>query len=238
MKYPRLLLFLSLGFALPAGIHAQDANFEYLGALVANNEFDVLVGKIRTKAAAGQTTAAALAPEIAELDKAVVTYASDKEAAARFAFLKASLYVEVLGDVAQGKKLFLAVKQDYPDTDSGKNAAKYAEAIDRAAQRDALVPELKPLIEAIAAKAAAGSHSEAAFKDDFAKLDAIAGKHAKHPEVVADVMLKKALIHLQVLGQTAQARELLVAATEKFPTTQSGEIAKGILAQLDGAAPQ
>src|SRR6186713_2419262 len=100
MKLRRFLLIPFLALAPCLGLHAQDAKAkaDYLGALVANDTFEDLVNKIRTKAQAGQNTAAALAPEIAELDEAVKTFASDKEAAGRFAFLKASLYIEVLGD--------------------------------------------------------------------------------------------------------------------------------------------
>src|SRR6478736_4500451 len=208
MKLCRFLLVPCLALASCLGLHAQDAKSAYLGALVANDTFEELVNKIRTKAAAGQNTAAALAPEIAELDENIKTFASDKDAASRFAFLKASIYVEVIGDVAQGKKLLAAVNHDYPDTEYGKNAGKYVEAIDKATKRDALVPELKPLLDGILAKAQAGSRTEEAFKEELAKLDSIAAKHTNHPEVVADILVKKAMIYLQIFGQPAKAREL------------------------------
>ena len=62
--------------------------------------------------------------------------------------------------------------------------------------------------------------------DELGKLDALIGKYATKPASAADLSLTKAMIYLQVFGQPAKARELIVAITEKYPDTEAAKNAK------------
>ena len=103
--------------------------------------------------------------------------------------------------------------------------------------RDAAIPELRPLLDQLRAKMTAGSRTEEALADELGKLDALIGKYATKPASAADLSLTKAMIYLQVFGQPAKARELIVAITEKYPDTEAAKNAKDILGQLGEPAP-
>jgi thiol-disulfide isomerase/thioredoxin len=101
-----------------------------------------LVGRIKAKLSAGQRTAAALETELAQFDALLLKYGGQKtDMVASIALMRAGLYIQVFEDLPKGRELLLALKRDFPGTQSANNA-------------DALVKQVDAMIAAKAAKAA------------------------------------------------------------------------------------
>ncbi len=113
MKLRTLLASLVLGLSVLTGAFAQDAASAPSPAAA---DLKTLVGKIRQKLSAGDKTAAALATELAEFDALLAKYPEKNDDTAQIAMMKASLYVQVLGDEETGKKLLAALETDFPGT--------------------------------------------------------------------------------------------------------------------------
>jgi len=96
--------------------------------------FQTLVAKIKAKIAAGQTSEADLKGELREFDQLIAEQNGAKtEAAARMVFMKAMLYLEVMGETDKGRQLIEQLKTGYPDTVIAKSADKILASIDRPA---------------------------------------------------------------------------------------------------------
>lgn len=156
MKLRSLLAGLVLGCLALAAAFAQDAA---PAPSPAQADLQAHVAKITAKLRAGERTAAALAPEIAEFDVLTQKHAADREGAAQIGFMKASLYLQVLDDEEAGKRALETLKADFAGTKAAANAERMLVA---------LSPEGK-------AQAAAEAAAEAA------KLAALVGKPA--PEI-------------------------------------------------------
>jgi hypothetical protein len=88
------------------------------------------------------------------------------------------------------------------------------------------------LVEQVTAKAKAGARDRAAYATELAQLDALRTKYADNREAAANVALAKALLHLQVLGDTTQAKEQFVAITTGYSGTLAAATAQQALAEL------
>lgn len=98
--------------ALPAGVRAEPAQTAPAKAqepamtpaeLAVHNDLSALIEKVQAKLKAGQTTEAALAPELKEFDALRAKYAGDKsETVAWIGIMEARLYLEVLNDEPKG----------------------------------------------------------------------------------------------------------------------------------------
>jgi thiol-disulfide isomerase/thioredoxin len=83
-----------------------------------------LVAQIKGKLQAGANTAADLKTDLAAFDTLLGKYADQKtDEVAQIALMKAMLYIQVLGDMEQGKAMLTALKNDFAGT-------KPAEAVD------------------------------------------------------------------------------------------------------------
>lgn len=232
MKIRLLLSVLCVALVPGAGLRAQDAGSDFLAGLVANDALEAVIKKVRAKAEAGERTAAALAPELAELDKHIATFSDDKEAAGRFAFMKAMLYAEVINDLPRGREMLVRVKRDYPGTEAAKSAESVIGSLEKALQREARTPELQPLIDQVLAKVKAGSRSASALAPEIARFDSLVTQYAANPEAAATVALSKATLYIEVLGDRAKGRELLTALTQRYPGTEAAAAATNALAQM------
>jgi hypothetical protein len=223
--------------ALPAA-QAQPDNQkpDMLGEMVAGDITDSVTQKVRAKVEAGSRTAADFAPEIKELDEAIADFAQNKEHAARFTLMKAMIFAQAIGDLPRARQLLAAMKSDYPGTEAVGNVDQILSSLDEAIARDAAVPELRPLLEGIMSKASKGAKAEADFTPEIAKLDTLVAKYAAKPESAAEFALTKAMIHVQILQQSAKGRELLVALCAKYPGTKAATGAQQVITQLDAAA--
>jgi thiol-disulfide isomerase/thioredoxin len=230
MKLRLLLPILCLALASLPGLRGQDAKPDPEQA--GNDALQALLKQVQAKVDAGQHSAAELAPEIAKFDEHIAAFSASEETAARFAFMKAMLYIEVINDLVKGRELLLAVKRKYPDSEAAQNVQPVITSLEKAAQRDAVNPDLQPLIEQIMAKARGGARTEEALAPEIAKLDELTTKYAANPEAAAVVAFTKAMVYAQVLGDTARGRQLLNALAEKYPDTQSVSAAANVLTQM------
>jgi thiol-disulfide isomerase/thioredoxin len=84
-----------------------------------------------------------LAPELKEFDALIEKHKGDKsDAVAKITLMKAMLYVEVLDKSDEGLKLVQQLKQDYPDTEAGKNADLILRGLQQQVQAKALQASL------------------------------------------------------------------------------------------------
>ena len=161
MKLRPLFASLVLALTAPSFASAQDAAPATPPAAVpapatVATELSAIVGKVSAKLSAGQRTAEALAPELAEFDSLLAKHPEKNDDVAQVVLMKAMLYVQVLGDEDGGKKILNQLVADYAGTKAATQAANTL------AQ---LSPEAK-------AKAAAAEAERAA------KLAALIGKPA------------------------------------------------------------
>jgi thiol-disulfide isomerase/thioredoxin len=76
-----------------------------------------VVSQIQTKLKAGQRSASDLAPEIAAFDELLAKYKGQKtDDVAQIAYMRATLYTQILDDQAKGSALIAQLKADYPDS--------------------------------------------------------------------------------------------------------------------------
>lgn len=233
MKFRLLVPTLCLSLLLLPVLRAQNAGTDFLGALVANDALDDVIKKVRTKAEAGQRSPEALAPELKELDEHIATFASDKEAAGRFALMKAMIYAEVINDLTKAREVLRGVKRDYPGTGSAADADKALVSLEKAEQRQAADPELQPLLQQIQAKAKAGERTATALAAEIAQLDTLVAKYAANPEAAAYIAFMQAMIHAQVIGDLAKGRELLLAVQKKYAGTTTADATQQVIDQID-----
>jgi len=138
---PRTLLSaLIISFSVLTHSFAQEPS----GTII--QEMNTIVNKVKEKLGSGQSTAEALAPEIAEFDALLAKYPEKNEETAMVALMKATLYTQVLGDEETGKRLLTAIETDYPGTKAAANAknALYSltpEGKAKAAERNAAAKE-------------------------------------------------------------------------------------------------
>ncbi len=110
---------LALVLGVLAPVTAQDS------APTPDSELKTLVARVQAKLKDGQKSAAELAPELAAFDTLLAKYQALKtDEVAQIAFMKATLYTQVLKDNERGKSLLLEIKTNFPDT-------KVAASIDR-----------------------------------------------------------------------------------------------------------
>lgn len=160
MNLRTLLAGLLLGFVALSPLSAQDASAPApASAATVTADLNVVVQKVIVKFKAGQNTAAALAPELAEFDTLIAKYPAKDDASAQIPFMKAMLYAQVLKDEATAVTLLKKLAQDYPGTQA-------------AAQAERVVYALSP-----EGKAKAAAEAEAAE----AQVAALVGKPA--PEI-------------------------------------------------------
>lgn len=121
MKFRSLVLsLLIVAGALPGPGRAADA--APAPALPApasspQEELTALVDRVKARLQAGADTADQLKDELAAFDTLLGKYAGQKtDDVAQIAVMKALLYIQVLGDMDQGRATLLALKADFPGT--------------------------------------------------------------------------------------------------------------------------
>jgi peroxiredoxin len=108
-------------------------------------DLKALVTKVQAKLNAGKATEADLAGEFKEFDALLAKHKDEKtDDVAQILFMKAMLYLEILDNAEKGSALVQQVKQDYPDTQTGKNADKILEQIKQQAETKKIQSSLVP----------------------------------------------------------------------------------------------
>ncbi|WP_438481588.1 redoxin family protein [Oleiharenicola lentus] len=141
-------------------------------------ELNAIVGKVRTKISAGNKTAEALAPELAEFDALLAKYAEKTEETARIAFMKASLYLEVLNDEDKAREALKGIVADYPTTKIATQAARVLEQTspEGKAKAAAAAEARKAKLAGLVGAPAPELHFKWSSKGDLTTLSALKGK--------------------------------------------------------------
>ncbi|HXB02394.1 MAG TPA: TlpA disulfide reductase family protein [Opitutaceae bacterium] len=102
-----------------------------------------------------------------------------------------------------------------------------------AAKPDVTV-ELQQLVESTKVKIQAGSNTEASLTEELKAFDALLAEHKdEKTEAVAEVLLMKAMLYMEVIHDYDQGGELLKRLKADFPGTQAEQNADKVLASLD-----
>lgn len=129
-----------------------------------------LVDRIRAKLKSGKPTAESLSAELKEFDGLIEKYCDQKtEEVAQIAFMRATLYGEVLGDTNKMKELITKLSADFPDTKVGAAAAGVVTQIEQRAKAEAAS-------NAIVGKAAPELHFKWATREGLKTLADLKGK--------------------------------------------------------------
>jgi thiol-disulfide isomerase/thioredoxin len=125
MKLRRLLpALLALSIALPGLLTAAEPATAPAPADSPQGELAALVARVKAKLQTGVDTAEGLKNELAAFDALLGKHAAQKtDEVAQIALMKALLYIQVLGDMEQGRAVLLAMKTDFAGT-------KPADAVD------------------------------------------------------------------------------------------------------------
>ncbi len=101
---------------------------------------------------------------------------------------------------------------------------------------DPVEADLQALIQRINQKVERGERSADALAPELAGFDELLAKYPAKNESTATIAIMRALLHLQVLKDTAKGRELLQAVKHDYPDTRPAQAVDRILAQLDAEA--
>ena len=122
-----ILLLAAILMVVGSNSHAQSTNATQV-------ELQALIQKVQAKLADGKKTEADLADELKAFDRLIAEQNGAKtDEAAKIVYMKAMLYVQVFGDIDQGKEIIKQLKTDYPDTKLGQKAGDILAALDRQA---------------------------------------------------------------------------------------------------------
>ena len=106
-----------------------------------------------------------------------------------------------------------------------------------AAEESTPTAELQALVAQVKTKLQSGADTPEALAPELAGFDALLEKYKdQKTDAVAEVLLMKAMLHLQVFEDEATARTLLAQLKADFPSTQPAAYVDRLLAQVDQAA--
>jgi thiol-disulfide isomerase/thioredoxin len=100
----------------------------------------------------------------------------------------------------------------------------------------AVIDEMKAIISGAGGKIRAGQTSAADFAPEIAQFDALLAKHPEKTDATAQVAVMKAMLYLQVIGDAAKGRELLLAVKTDYAGTEPANVVDKILAEIDAGA--
>jgi thiol-disulfide isomerase/thioredoxin len=143
-KLRLLVAALALGLLALSRAHAQETAPAQPAEQPSPAQADrkALIEKVGGKIQAGQRSADALAPEIAEFDALLAKYPAKDDDSAQIAIMKALLFVQVIGDNAKGRELLAALKNDFPNTKPAEAVDRILEQMDAQAQAEAKLANL------------------------------------------------------------------------------------------------
>jgi thiol-disulfide isomerase/thioredoxin len=122
----------------------------------------------------------------------------------------------------------IALAQDpTPPTSSAANSAP----------APSIESELRALVAQIQTKLKAGQATPAALTSELAAFDALLAKHRdQKADEVAQILLMKATLYLQVFDDAETGKQLLQQLKTDFPDTKPAAVVDRVLAQLDATA--
>ena len=94
--------------------------------------------------------------------------------------------------------------------------------------------QLQQLVSQVQAKMREGKKTEQDFADELKQFDTLLAEHAKEKtDDVAQILLMKASVYLQIIDDTAKATELVKKLKKDFPDTKQGKQADDLLANIE-----
>lgn len=176
MKILPLVLSFILGASLAGSAFAESAPAAEAAApapapatRTAAADLEELVKRITVKLRAGDRAAEKLAPELAEFDALLAKYPEKNDATGQIAMMRAMLYVQVFGDVAKGRELLAAIKNDFPGT-------KVAAAVDPMIQQMDRAETAKATASTLVGKPAPELHFKWSSNGQLKTLSELKGK--------------------------------------------------------------
>jgi thiol-disulfide isomerase/thioredoxin len=110
----------------------------------------------------------------------------------------------------------------------------FGEATPPPAAKPDVTVELQQLVERTKVKIQAGANTEASLSEELKAFDALLAEHKEEKtEAVAQVLIMKAMLYVEVIHDYDQGGELLKRLKADFPDTQAGQNADKVLASLD-----
>jgi len=109
----------------------------------------------------------------------------------------------------------------------------FANALCGAAEESAASTELKALVNKVQAKLRDGKKSEADLADELKEFDRILANHKEEKtDDIAQVLLMKAMLYVQVFEQSDKGVELIQQLKRDYPDTEQGKKADEIIADV------
>lgn len=106
----------------------------------------------------------------------------------------------------------------------------------RAATNDASA-ELKALVSQVQTKLRSGQQRESDLAAEIKQFDVLLAEHqGEKTDAVAQILLMKAMLYLEVFDNTAKGTELVEQLKRDFPDTKQGKTADAILANIQKQA--
>lgn len=107
----------------------------------------------------------------------------------------------------------------------------------RTAEQSDVSSELKALVEKVQTKLQAGKKTEADLADELQQFDKILAAHKdEKTDDVAQVLLMKAMLYLQVLDNDEKGLELVKQLKRDYPDTKPGKASDDIVEQVNQQA--
>jgi len=133
------------------------------------------------------------------------------------------------GEIPEQVKLQLK-----PATQSGMLAqAQNSKPVTAAEETDPVARGLKTLVEKIQEKLKAGQNTEASLAEELKGFDDLIAKNpGAKPDVLAQVVLLKAMLYLQVFEETQKGAALLQKIKTDYPGSKVAAKVDGMLAQI------
>lgn len=216
MNTRRIFLLAAALWCLLPNARAQSAN----AAPSLHGQIQAMVEQVQTKVAAGKTNEADFADELKTLDRLLADQNGAKtDDAALLAFMKAQLYVEVLGNLGKATNLLQQIKLNYPQTSYGSNADHMIVSLQaRSAQ------------QSIQAKISAGKTNAVDFAPDFQCLnEIIASEKSAGANDVPALTIMEAQMYLEAFQDFNRASNLVISVKTEFPDSRLGRNADSIL---------
>ena len=146
MKFRTFLLCaLVLGASGVAGAADTDSSATTATSPQGVDELKALIERIKTKLTAGARTEADLAEELKAFDTLIADHRGQPtELSAQAMLMKAALYLQVFEDYDRAAELLTALKEEFPDSESGRTAVQLLAQLDQ--QKESLQAQaaLKP----------------------------------------------------------------------------------------------
>lgn len=240
----RIIFYVAMaGWLATCSLPAQPTNDD--GSL--RTRLQQLTEEVQAQAQSGKHAESDYAAVLKQFDALLADKKNISPAeSAQISYMKAVLYLEVIGNVQKGTEVMRMITTNYPETEYGHSAARILASMagQGAAGGGAGAPAgdhgaatLVELQHRIQEKINLAKNAEADFADEIAELDdAIARNKKADPEVASQMLALKEELYFKILRDFAKSWAILLQATNDFPNTAFAADARALLPQVAGLA--